>query len=160
MEHNCTTIFKYQILLPDNLASSATLLHAVSKHSLWNNKSKTQNCSAHALKVYRCSSTQSELEVSGQIYTLAISPTGKNPSIHYIGGWVGPRASLDILGKRMEYVLTEALIVSVIYRSLVCCCSSILLNVVTLTDAALQVVMQGESLMSRECVYNRSHNMQ
>lgn len=56
-----------------------------------------------------------------------------------------PRASLDILRKRMEYVLTEALIVSVIGRDLVCCCSSILLNVVTMTDAALHVVMQDES---------------
>lgn len=73
---------------------------------------------------------------------------------------MGSRASLDILGKRMECVLTEALIVPVIYRGLVCCCSSIMLYVVTLTDAALQVVMQCESLMSRECVYDSSHNKQ
>jgi hypothetical protein len=57
---------------------------------------------------------------------------------------VGSGASLDILGKRMEFVLTVALVVPIIYRGLVCCCSSILLNVVTLTDAALLVVMQGE----------------
>jgi len=43
--------------------------------------------------------------------------------------------------KRIEHVLTVALVVSVIYRGLVCCCSSILLNVLTLTDAVLQVVM-------------------
>jgi len=73
---------------------------------------------------------------------------------------MGSRASLGILGKRMECVLTEVLIVPVIYRGLVCCCSSILLYVVTLTDAALQVVMQGESLMLRECVYDSSHNKQ
>jgi len=73
---------------------------------------------------------------------------------------VGPRASLDILGKRIKYVLTEALIVSVVYRGLASCCFSVLLNAVSLTDAALQVVMQGDSLMSRECVYNSSHNKQ
>lgn len=73
---------------------------------------------------------------------------------------MGPRASLDILGKRMEYILTVALIVSVIYRGLVCCCSSVLFSVVTLTDVALQVVMQGESCVSRQCLYNSSHNRQ
>jgi len=64
------------------------------------------------------------------------------------------------LEKRIEHVLTVALIVSVIYRGLVCCCSSILLNVVTVTDAALQVLMQGESCMSRECVHNSCYNKQ
>jgi len=34
------------------------------------------------MNVCRCSCTQSELEVSGQIYTLAISPPGKNPPVH------------------------------------------------------------------------------
>jgi len=33
--------------------------------------------------------------VGGQCHTLATLPTGKRPSIHGTGGWVGPVASLD-----------------------------------------------------------------
>jgi len=37
------------------------------------------------------------MEVSGQLHAMAISPPGKAPGTHWIGGWVGPRAILDAL---------------------------------------------------------------
>jgi len=33
--------------------------------------------------------------VGGQLYIPAALPPGKQPVTHLIGGWVGPRASLD-----------------------------------------------------------------
>ena len=33
--------------------------------------------------------------VGGQIHAPAALPPGKRPGTHCIGGWVGPRASLD-----------------------------------------------------------------
>jgi hypothetical protein len=42
-----------------------------------------------------------ELEVSGQVHAPAALPPGKKPHVTYwIGGWVGPRASLDDVEKR------------------------------------------------------------
>jgi len=41
------------------------------------------------------------MEVSGQLHTLADLPLGKEPpDTHWIGGWVGPRAGLDVMVKR------------------------------------------------------------
>jgi len=36
------------------------------------------------------------MEVSSQLHALAALPPGEGaPGIHWIGGWVGPRASLE-----------------------------------------------------------------
>jgi len=40
------------------------------------------------------------LEVSGQFHALATLPPEKSPSNHWLGGWVGSRAGLDVLGRR------------------------------------------------------------
>jgi hypothetical protein len=40
------------------------------------------------------------MEVSGQLHVPAASPQGKSPWYHWIGGWVGPRTSLDAVVKR------------------------------------------------------------
>jgi hypothetical protein len=42
------------------------------------------------------------VEVTGQLHTLAILPPGKNFLTHLIGGWVGPRTSLDTFGKERK----------------------------------------------------------
>jgi len=33
------------------------------------------------------------MEVSGQLHAPATLPSGKEPGTHWMGGWVGPRAS-------------------------------------------------------------------
>jgi hypothetical protein len=33
--------------------------------------------------------------VGGELHAPAALPPGKRPVIHFIGGWVGPRAGLD-----------------------------------------------------------------
>jgi hypothetical protein len=39
--------------------------------------------------------------MSGQLHTQAALPPGeRTPGIHCIGGWVGPRAGLDVVVKR------------------------------------------------------------
>jgi hypothetical protein len=38
------------------------------------------------------------MEVNGQLHDLAALPPGKER--HWIGGWVGPRAGLDVVVKR------------------------------------------------------------
>jgi hypothetical protein len=41
------------------------------------------------------------MEVSGQLQALAaLPPRERAPDIHWIGGWVGPRAVLDAVVKR------------------------------------------------------------
>jgi len=40
------------------------------------------------------------MEVSGQLPALAAYPLGQDPSTHLTGGWVGPRACLDVVVKR------------------------------------------------------------
>jgi len=41
------------------------------------------------------------MEVSGQFHALADLPPGvRAPDTHRIGGWVGPRAGLDVVSKR------------------------------------------------------------
>jgi len=42
--------------------------------------------------------------VGGQHHAPAALPTGKRPSTHFIGGWVGPRASL------LKYAIEEEII--------------------------------------------------
>jgi len=37
--------------------------------------------------------------VGGQRHSPATLPPGERPGTHYIGGWVGPRGSLDGCGK-------------------------------------------------------------
>jgi hypothetical protein len=44
-------------------------------------------------------------EVSGQLHAPAALLPGKQPSTHWIGGWLGPRASLDDLEKRKFFTL-------------------------------------------------------
>jgi hypothetical protein len=39
------------------------------------------------------------MEVGGRLHAPAALPPGKNPGTHQIGGWVGPRAGLDVLGE-------------------------------------------------------------
>jgi hypothetical protein len=44
---------------------------------------------------------RSFLKVNGQLYAPAALPQGKNPDIHWIGGWVGPTARADgFLGEK------------------------------------------------------------
>jgi len=41
------------------------------------------------------------MEVSGQLHTqAALLPEKELPSTHWVGGWVGPRAGHDAVGKR------------------------------------------------------------
>jgi len=40
------------------------------------------------------------MEVSGQLRFQVALPTEKNVSTHKIGGWVSPRAGLDVLEER------------------------------------------------------------
>jgi len=41
------------------------------------------------------------MEVSGQFHASTTSPPGKeSPGAHWIGGWVGPTAGLDMLASR------------------------------------------------------------
>jgi len=38
--------------------------------------------------------------VSGQLHALGCLPQGEKPDAHWLGGWVGPIASLNILEER------------------------------------------------------------
>jgi hypothetical protein len=40
------------------------------------------------------------MEMSGQLHAPAALPPGKSPFVHWIGGWVVPRAVLDAVVKR------------------------------------------------------------
>jgi hypothetical protein len=40
------------------------------------------------------------MEVSDQLHAPSALPPRKAPGTHWIGGWVGPRADLDAVGKR------------------------------------------------------------
>jgi hypothetical protein len=41
------------------------------------------------------------MEVSGQFHAPAALPTGETaPGTHWLGGWVGPIADLDVMEKR------------------------------------------------------------
>jgi hypothetical protein len=40
------------------------------------------------------------MEMSGQLHSLAALLPEKEPGTHMLGGWVGPRAGLDVVGKR------------------------------------------------------------
>jgi hypothetical protein len=44
------------------------------------------------------------MDISGQIRAQAALPRGKNPGALWIGGWIGPRASLDVSEKRKNIV--------------------------------------------------------
>jgi hypothetical protein len=40
------------------------------------------------------------MEVSGQLHARAVLPPGERaPNTHWLGGWVGPRAGLDVVEK-------------------------------------------------------------
>jgi hypothetical protein len=41
--------------------------------------------------------------LSAQLHALVLLPMGRNPSTHGIGGWVGPRDSLEVL-KREKFL--------------------------------------------------------
>jgi hypothetical protein len=41
--------------------------------------------------------------VSGHLHAAAALPPRKEPSIDWIGGWVGPRAGLDAVAKRKKF---------------------------------------------------------
>jgi hypothetical protein len=47
------------------------------------------------------------MELSGQFHALATLPLENAPSIHYIGGWVTPRAILDMAMKKTIMSLLE-----------------------------------------------------
>jgi len=40
------------------------------------------------------------MELSGQLHVPAALPLGEIPGYHWIGGWVGLRAGLDVVDKR------------------------------------------------------------
>jgi hypothetical protein len=40
------------------------------------------------------------MEVSGQLHALAALTPGRAPGTHWIGGWMGLKASLDVVGKK------------------------------------------------------------
>jgi hypothetical protein len=44
------------------------------------------------------------VEVSGELHITATLPLVKNLSMHSIGGWVGPRASLDTFGEKKNFL--------------------------------------------------------
>jgi hypothetical protein len=39
------------------------------------------------------------MKVSDQLHAPAALPPGKSPSIHWIGGWMGPTTGLEAVGK-------------------------------------------------------------
>jgi hypothetical protein len=44
--------------------------------------------------------------MNGQLHVLAVLPLGKEPpGIHWIGGWVDPRAGLDDVEKTKFFIL-------------------------------------------------------
>jgi hypothetical protein len=44
------------------------------------------------------------MEMNGQLHVpAALSQGGKTPDTHGIGGWMGPRSSLDAVDKRKIY---------------------------------------------------------
>jgi hypothetical protein len=40
------------------------------------------------------------MEVSGQLHTPTALLLGRSPGTYWVGGWMGPRASLDAVDKR------------------------------------------------------------
>jgi len=44
------------------------------------------------------------MEVGGQCHALATLPLGKRPSTHWTGGWVGPRAGLDLAPTGIQFL--------------------------------------------------------
>lgn len=44
------------------------------------------------------------MDMSGQLYTLASIPLGKETGTHSTGGWIGPTAGLDIW-RREKYLV-------------------------------------------------------
>jgi hypothetical protein len=49
-----------------------------------------------------------QMEVSGELHALAhLPPKGKAPSTHCVGGWVGPRSSLDAAKKKESLACIE-----------------------------------------------------
>jgi hypothetical protein len=45
------------------------------------------------------------MDVSGQLHApAALHPGERVPGIHWIGGWVGPRAGLDAVTKREKFL--------------------------------------------------------
>jgi hypothetical protein len=43
------------------------------------------------------------MEVSGQLHALTALPGERAPGTHWIGGWVGPRVSLDTWRREEPY---------------------------------------------------------
>jgi hypothetical protein len=54
------------------------------------------------------------MKVSGQLQALAALPPGTNTSTHSMGGWVGPRVSLGILGESSLPLLRFRIIIIII----------------------------------------------
>jgi hypothetical protein len=50
--------------------------------------------------------SSSFLRVNGQLQAPAALPLGKQPRYPYLGGWVGPRAGLDVWRKEKTYART------------------------------------------------------
>jgi hypothetical protein len=42
------------------------------------------------------------MELSGQLHAQATSPSGRNPSTHWIGRWVGPRTGLTAVARKKD----------------------------------------------------------
>jgi hypothetical protein len=49
------------------------------------------------------------MEMNGHVYTPAALPPEKNPGTYWIGGWVGPRASVEHLEKNNIFSSTHDL---------------------------------------------------
>jgi hypothetical protein len=43
------------------------------------------------------------MEMSGQLHAPAALPPRKSPGTHWIGGWVGPRSSLELQSKEKSF---------------------------------------------------------
>jgi hypothetical protein len=40
------------------------------------------------------------MDMSGQLHTFAALPPGKDSGTHRVGGWIGPRADVDVFERR------------------------------------------------------------
>jgi hypothetical protein len=54
------------------------------------------------------------MEVSGHLHVPAALPAEKDPSTHGIGGWMGPRASLDAVKRKILFRCRESSLCSLI----------------------------------------------
>jgi len=49
------------------------------------------------------------MEVGGQYRTVATFSLAKNPNTFSVGGWIGPRAGLDIIWSREKFLVATGI---------------------------------------------------